>query len=67
MAVLPIHGAFWHNDFGERRSHGCINVKPEDAKWIFRWTTPYITLAQSEQRMTYPDHGTEVTTTELKI
>lgn len=64
---IAIHGAFWHNDFGERRSHGCINVKPEDAKWIFRWTTPYITLAQSEQRMTYPDHGTEVTTTELKI
>ncbi|MDD2921023.1 MAG: L,D-transpeptidase, partial [Anaerolineales bacterium] len=25
---VAIHGAFWHNDFGERRSHGCINVKP---------------------------------------
>ena len=64
---IAIHGAFWHNDFGERRSHGCINVKPEDAKWIFRWTTPYISLAQSEQRITYPDHGTIVTTTELKL
>lgn len=64
---IAIHGAFWHNDFGERRSHGCINVKPEDAKWIFRWTTPYISLAQSEMRMTYPDHGTVVTTTELKL
>jgi len=57
---IAIHGAFWHNDFGERRSHGCINVKPEDAKWIFRWTTPYISLAQSEQRLTWPDHGTTV-------
>ena len=64
---IAIHGAFWHNDFGERRSHGCINVKPEDAKWIFRWTTPYISLAQSEQRMTWPDHGTTVTVNELKI
>jgi hypothetical protein len=64
---VAIHGAFWHNDFGERRSHGCINVKPEDAKWIFRWTTPYISLAQSEARMTWPDHGTVVTVTELKI
>lgn len=64
---IAIHGAFWHNDFGERRSHGCINVKPEDAKWIFRWTTPYISLAQSEQRITYPNHGTIVTTTELKL
>jgi hypothetical protein len=60
---IAIHGAFWHNDFGEKRSHGCINVKPEDAKWIFRWTTPYISLAQSEQRMTWPDHGTTVTVT----
>ena len=64
---IAIHGAFWHNDFGERRSHGCINVKPEDAKWIFRWTTPYISLAQNEQRMTWPDHGTVVTVKELKL
>jgi len=64
---IAIHGAFWHNDFGERRSHGCINVKPEDAKWIFRWTTPYISLAQSEQRLTWPEHGTVVTVKELKL
>ncbi len=63
---IAIHGAFWHNDFGERRSHGCINVTPEDAKWIFRWTTPYITLQQSEQRMTYPEHGTIVSVKEMK-
>jgi hypothetical protein len=64
---IAIHGAFWHNDFGERRSHGCINVKPQDAKWIFRWSTPYISLAQSEQRMTWPDHGTVVSVTEKTI
>lgn len=64
---IAIHGAFWHNDFGERRSHGCINVKPDDAKWIFRWTTPYISLAQSEARMTWPDHGTVVTVKELRL
>ncbi|GAB4538109.1 MAG: hypothetical protein Fur002_01040 [Anaerolineales bacterium] len=64
---IAIHGAFWHNDFGERRSHGCINVSPEDAKWIFRWTTPYISLQQSEARLTYPDHGTIVSVKELKI
>jgi hypothetical protein len=64
---VAIHGAFWHNDFGERRSHGCINVKPEDAKWIFRWTTPYVSIAQSEKRMTWPDHGTTVSVVELKV
>jgi len=64
---VAIHGAFWHNDFGEKRSHGCINVKPEDAKWIFRWTAPYISLAQSEQRLTFPAHGTLVSVKELKV
>ncbi|MFN8411382.1 MAG: L,D-transpeptidase [Anaerolineales bacterium] len=62
---VAIHGAFWHNDFGERRSHGCINVTPEDAKWIFRWTTPYISVVQSEQRLSFPDHGTPITVNEL--
>ena len=64
---VAIHGAFWHNAFGEKRSHGCINVSPEDAKWIFRWTTPYVSLAQSELRVSLPDHGTTVVTTETKF
>jgi hypothetical protein len=64
---IAIHGAFWHNDFGEKRSHGCINVRPEDAKWIFRWTTPFISLAQCEQRLTWPDHGTTVSVTQKTI
>jgi hypothetical protein len=64
---IAIHGAFWHNAFGEKRSHGCINVTPEDAKWIFRWTTPYISLAQSEMRVSLPDHGTIVLTSETKF
>ncbi len=62
---IAIHGAFWHNAFGEKRSHGCINVTPEDAKWIFRWTTPYVSLAQSEVRVSLPDHGTIVVTSEV--
>jgi hypothetical protein len=64
---IAIHGAFWHNAFGEKRSHGCINVTPEQAKWIFRWTTPYVSLAQSELRMSLPDHGTIVLSSETKF
>jgi hypothetical protein len=64
---IAIHGAFWHNAFGEKRSHGCINVTPEDAKWIFRWTTPYVSLTQSEMRVSLPDHGTIVVSTETKF
>ncbi len=37
---VAIHGTYWHNDFGVPRSHGCVNVTHEDAKWVFRWTHP---------------------------
>jgi lipoprotein-anchoring transpeptidase ErfK/SrfK len=37
---IAIHSTFWHNNFGEPSSHGCINASPDDAKWIFRWTSP---------------------------
>jgi L,D-transpeptidase-like protein len=38
---VAIHGAYWHNNYGVTMSHGCVNMKPEDAKWVYRWTTPY--------------------------
>lgn len=56
-AGAAVHGVFWHNDFGVRRSHGCVNVLPEDAKWIFRWTAPAISLDQSEARLQWPNVG----------
>ncbi len=37
---VALHGTYWHNDFGRRRSHGCINLAPADALWIYRWTAP---------------------------
>ena len=36
-----IHGAYWHNNYGTPRSHGCINVTPDAAKWLYRWTAPH--------------------------
>ena len=35
--AYAVHGAYWHNQFGEVRSHGCTNVAPVDAQWLFRW------------------------------
>jgi lipoprotein-anchoring transpeptidase ErfK/SrfK len=35
-----IHGTYWHNNFGVTMSHGCVNMRTEDAKWIYRWSTP---------------------------
>ncbi|MEM7332853.1 MAG: L,D-transpeptidase family protein [Chloroflexota bacterium] len=34
-----IHGAYWHNNFGNPMSHGCVNVEPSDAGWLFNWAS----------------------------
>jgi lipoprotein-anchoring transpeptidase ErfK/SrfK len=41
---VAIHAATSHNDFGAVRSHGCVNCRPEDAKWVFRWSQPNVPL-----------------------
>ncbi len=35
-----IHAAYWHSDFGERKSGGCVNLSPLDAKRVFEWIEP---------------------------
>lgn len=35
-----LHAAYWHDDFGTPRSHGCVNLAPRDAAWLFEWTSP---------------------------
>ncbi len=35
-----LHGAYWHDRFGVRRSHGCVNLAPLDARWVFDWVGP---------------------------
>ncbi len=40
--AVAFHGAYWHNGFGRPRSHGCVNLKPQDARWVFLWTTPTV-------------------------
>ncbi len=35
-----LHAAYWHTDFGTRKSHGCINLTPIDARWLYEWTEP---------------------------
>jgi lipoprotein-anchoring transpeptidase ErfK/SrfK len=31
------HGAYWHDNFGTAASHGCINLSPGDARWLYDW------------------------------
>jgi hypothetical protein len=35
---FALHGAYWHDDFGRTRSHGCTNIAPTDARWLFYWS-----------------------------
>ena len=34
------HGTYWHENFGVPMSHGCINMRTEAAKWLYRWALP---------------------------
>jgi hypothetical protein len=38
---VALHGAFWHRGFGAVRSHGCVNLAPHDAHWLFDWVHPF--------------------------
>jgi hypothetical protein len=37
---VAFHGTYWHDNYGNEMSHGCVNMHPEEAKWLFRWLTP---------------------------
>lgn len=37
-----LHGAYWHNGFGFRRSHGCVNLSITDANWLYNWVAAYM-------------------------
>jgi lipoprotein-anchoring transpeptidase ErfK/SrfK len=39
---ISFHGTYWHNDYGIPHSHGCINMTPQAAKWLYRWTMPSV-------------------------
>jgi L,D-transpeptidase catalytic domain len=39
---FALHAAYWHDDFGTPRSHGCVNLAPKDAAWLFQWTGPEV-------------------------
>jgi LysM repeat protein len=34
---FALHGAYWHNNFGQPMSHGCVNLSTEAAKWLYDW------------------------------
>jgi lipoprotein-anchoring transpeptidase ErfK/SrfK len=55
---ISFHGTYWHNDYGQPRSHGCVNLTPADAKFIYRWTRPAV--PPETQYLHLPGEGTLV-------
>jgi lipoprotein-anchoring transpeptidase ErfK/SrfK len=39
---FALHGAYWHNGFGRMASHGCVNLTPKDARYLYFWTDPVV-------------------------
>jgi hypothetical protein len=35
---IALHGAYWHDRYGYKHSHGCVNMPPRDAEWIYYWS-----------------------------
>lgn len=47
---VAFHGTYWHTNFGMMMSHGCVNMVTDEAKWLFRWTTPVCKPGTWEER-----------------
>lgn len=56
---IATHGTYWHNNFGTPMSSGCVNMRNPEAKWLYRWTTPY----GGPQDWVTNGYGTRVTVT----
>jgi L,D-transpeptidase catalytic domain len=39
--AISLHGTYWHDGFGYRHSHGCVNLSVSDSRWIFEWTNNF--------------------------
>lgn len=40
---FSLHGTYWHHNFGHPMSHGCVNMRTEDAQTLYYWTNPVVT------------------------
>lgn len=48
LTGVATHGTYWHTNFGMTMSHGCVNMRNEEAKWIYRWAYPQVTTHKVE-------------------
>ena len=51
---LYFHAAYWHDQFGTPKSHGCVNLSPHDARWVYDWTAPAMPPGWNELEVAMP-------------
>jgi len=56
-----LHGTYWHNDYGRPRSHGCVNLPSDAAKFLYRWSLPNVPV--DAEYVHRPGEGTRVQVT----
>lgn len=54
------HGTFWHDNFGTPMSHGCLNMRTSEARWLFRWALPAHKAEDLATKYYFRDYGTAV-------
>jgi hypothetical protein len=59
-SAVALHGTYWHGDFGHVRSHGCVNLAPLDAQWLFAFTEPHLPVGWVAAYPTVMDEGSVV-------
>jgi lipoprotein-anchoring transpeptidase ErfK/SrfK len=55
-----LHGTYWHRSFGNVRSHGCVNLAPHDARFLFYWASPRLPVGWTAALPTDHEPGTLV-------
>ncbi|MBX3192685.1 MAG: L,D-transpeptidase [Labilithrix sp.] len=58
--AIALHGVFWHRDLGHIHSHGCVNLAPLDARWLFAFTGPHLPVGWTAVYPTKLEPGTVV-------
>lgn len=57
---VAIHSTYWHNNYGEPMSHGCVNAAPDDAKFVYLWANPAVPYDIGKIEVSGYDLGTKV-------
>lgn len=57
---VAIHATHWHNNYGVPMSRGCVNARPQDAKWVWRWMTPVVAYDPGDVQVDMSSPGTFV-------